>query len=455
MTDEEFVAQLRVSLHSAVAAADPPADLLEAVVQEHQDTRLGRSARHWSGVIPSRGRLRLSGLGSTVAVLATVAVVVGALLLVHSNNQPTTSVVTTPTGSGLTRILAVLRRPQDQADRRAAAMSQRVFGHLRLSRSDVPVESAVRVATVTPWGAKVVFVPVRPRSDPSEEQLAISGAGGAGCCSTPAEIAAGHDWLTSGSRTANYVVLVVPDGVARVKVALRHPQTAAVHGNVAAFKTPEPIENLNTYRMIWYAPDGKIVKRTSPAQARQPQLSHAQLVHRAETQPVQIIPQIADHFALFQNDQGGSFGHSQNRFQISHPTIASLPDGVLVTTGGPGNPNDARQARELVTQSGIRLWILAGTSVCTLTGLQGEGGSCSGNGRAHKTGQVITQPTPHGDPMLIGIVPNTNKTIEMRTSSGATRYVSVHDGVFVTSATGIASYRIRATNGTATWVQQR
>jgi hypothetical protein len=136
--------------------------------------------------------------------------------------------------------------------------------------------SLVRAAGVTVGGQKVVLVPVRPpvgelwpTSGPAKggstgTRLALL-SGGGGCCSTPAEIEAGQAWSSFGSAAGNYIVLVVPDGVARVTIGLARPVTSAVHDNVAAFSVPRPVENLGVYPMTWLGPSGKVLKRFAPS----------------------------------------------------------------------------------------------------------------------------------------------------------------------------------------------
>ena len=96
-------------------------------------------------------------------------------------------------------------------------------------------------------------------------RLAVFGVGGAACCVTPAAIEKGTDSLSGSSGSGNQVVIVIPDGVARISIATPHPITAPVHNNVAVFTTPQTIENPAAHTMTWYRPNGAIVRRIRPA----------------------------------------------------------------------------------------------------------------------------------------------------------------------------------------------
>ncbi len=67
----------------------------------------------------------------------------------------------------------------------------------------------------------------------------------------------------------NQLEVVVPDGVARVRVLLtptpadRHPKrlVGPVHNNVAAFLSDEPADALVTAKMVWLGASGNVVRR--------------------------------------------------------------------------------------------------------------------------------------------------------------------------------------------------
>ncbi len=230
---------------------------------------------------------------------AAAVVVIGLTVLLSSSATATGSKAGSPrlpasaaavsARRQLIDILGVLRRSQTKADLDPRLI--KLIGGFNRGRMtgfrgppDLPL---VRLATVASWGDKVFLVPFKP---PTRESIAtlparlrpfaarrrgypdtlglFDSAGGA-CCSRAAGIEAGGDWASSGP-SPNTLILVVPDGVAKVTVLLSpgpaskasHPVTAIVHNNVAAFLSPYAVENLGTGKMIWRAADGHVIKRS-------------------------------------------------------------------------------------------------------------------------------------------------------------------------------------------------
>lgn len=174
----------------------------------------------------------------------------------------------TPAWSASTRALvgelAILRRPQRASDLDSALL----HGPLLL-RAD-PVTSLMRRAT-SASGQHVYLVPVQPAGSGSRNAgLAVFGIGGGSCCGTAASIQSGGAFSSSGP--PNRVLLVVPDGVARVKVTLRTgpdqrkpPRVSAkVRDNVVVFRAPFAVETLSGDPMSWYGPTGHLIKQLQP-----------------------------------------------------------------------------------------------------------------------------------------------------------------------------------------------
>jgi hypothetical protein len=182
---------------------------------------------------------------------------------------------TTPAAARpLTRLLAVLRRPQTPADR--AAVPNFLDQNLDLS--------LVRLAAVAPWGERVVLAPVKGHPYDTLGIYVMSGSSGGRVMATGSQIEAGHAWSWEGSgrgRSARWrLIVVVPDGVAKVAFLLapeqhfgsasglsafppRHSPTVTVpvHNNIAFVQVKQyccghfPV-------MRWYAPDGRLIKMT-------------------------------------------------------------------------------------------------------------------------------------------------------------------------------------------------
>jgi hypothetical protein len=249
----------------------------------------GAIAEAQSDAVPPwrRGPAWVSRTLSVGLAAVAIAIGFGAVLVLHHGRMaagpPVAQGTIPPASRGLVGILGVLRRPQTAADRNLGSNLTR--GRL-ISRAAVPVMSLSRAADVTVGGQRVVLVPVRPAvgrlwptpgpagGGPTGMRLALF-SGGGGCCYTPAEIEAGQAWSSFGGAGGNHVVLVVPDGVARVTIGgLARPVTAAVHDNVAAFSVPKPVENLGVYPMTWLGSSGKVLKRFAPhPQGVQPVIS--------------------------------------------------------------------------------------------------------------------------------------------------------------------------------------
>ena len=254
-------------------------------------------------------RLAPAALGVLIAV-AIAAVALSALRHHSTSARPPASraAAVPPSLRSLYATLGVLRRPQTFADLHSPELAQWLR---RLNGTPTPVAflgtpdvALIRRAAQTPWGP-VYLIPELPltarRRAAVERRVArSSGArvarqlaairrpaggmfildGGGGCCSTAAEVRAGEASVGGGGTRpdgASYaqVVVVVPDGVARVAFAfpasrsytrtgaiVRHPAstiTATVHGNVAWAQVSRLC--CDQVPMIWYAANGKVIKR--------------------------------------------------------------------------------------------------------------------------------------------------------------------------------------------------
>ncbi|MHB1571331.1 MAG: hypothetical protein ACYC0H_19300 [Solirubrobacteraceae bacterium] len=460
----------RVDPHPTAKA--PPIERLWSRVAAEDLADIGGARVPAPGVSADkqRPRVRVAGLGLrragsrlvvAISVVLVVVIAVGAVLTLHGARRPTAPAPPMASGlpsaqKGLVGILAVLRRPQTNADRSAAASAQQFVAHIRAGQ---PVSALIRLATVTPWGQQVVLIPIRPRDGtwPSGPAGSAHGlrlatfSGGAGCCISAAGILRGQAWTSAGSGSLNYVVLVVPDGVTRVTVAFGHPVTATVHNNIAAFKTPTAVENLGAYTMTWYSRTGAVLKRFPsflPTPAQQ-QAERPQRIHQAERSTTTMAPAIRRHFALFATSALGTFHDGATTVTISQPPIPSWPTFLLDQWTASGF--DLHHVRK-ITARGTTIWILATKrGVLCAAGAPGERvGSCSGDpGSTSKFGFVTQPALPAGGRLTIGIVPSTNHTITVKASNGHTRIVPVIHGMFVTSQ--ITGYQVTGVNGKTAW----
>jgi hypothetical protein len=171
----------------------------------------------------------------------------------------------------LVRILGVLRRDQTAVDR-----DPRLFAGSS-SAGMAPVRSLQRLATTTSWGARVYLVPLVKTSahvlplNSARGGLGISVNGrGGGCCETASQVEAGHAYANGVHPSA--LIMVVPDGVARISVALAAAPGARlsavavghVHSNVAAVRLRRDITAGSGDLITWYSTSGAVVKAFHP-----------------------------------------------------------------------------------------------------------------------------------------------------------------------------------------------
>jgi hypothetical protein len=467
------------ALNPAPAATAPPIErlwrrleqtnTLSPVQGDGVDLSAERSDRERAaGRRPDGRSRRASGWGSRVLVAGllgvALAIGVGAVVVLHANHPPAgpapavQHALPSP-ARGLVGILGVLRRPQTPADRDLGPSLTAVVHHSLVGK---PVESLVRVAGVTPDGQRVVLVPMQPRhgSWPPRPSGPRTGlrlglfAGGGGCCLTPAAIEDGQAWDSAGGSSGNYVVIVVPDGVARVRVAFSHPVTAPVHDNVAVFSVPKAVENLNIYPMTWFGPSGAVVKRfrsslppaPTPGQAADQRLRALRADRQAN---VHTSRPILDNFELFGAalPSNRTFGIFPANFVITHPPLTVLPTYILRTGSGAGYAVDVNNARMLTTQTGLRVWLLAGRVIC-IYGPSSQAENCTGDpGSTLRFGLVNTVKPPRGPRLLLAVVPSASHTITLTTTSGR-EIVPVHDGVALAVATAVTGVAYKSSTGT-------
>jgi hypothetical protein len=160
--------------------------------------------------------------------------------------------------------LAILRRPQRKSDLNSVTLKRalRPFG-----TGDKLDMALIRRAT-TGSGQHVFLIPVEhsPNAGPGSPGLLILGIGGDGCCASAATIRDGQVWSTSGP--PNQVLLIVPDGVARLRLTLRtgpersHPPgvSGRVRDNATVLPIPFAAETLSGDPVTWYGPTGRVLK---------------------------------------------------------------------------------------------------------------------------------------------------------------------------------------------------
>lgn len=268
----------------------------ETAVQAEIDRELAgerqRVLRRSGGRFGQLGGLIALGLATAVAALVAVA----AFALLHGQSNPSGQSQAS-SAQPLLRILGVLRRPQGHLGESVSEILG-PGGRLRapLGTPDIRL---IRLATTTPWGQKVFLVPFKPATARSiqnlppimrrltERQLGREGhayrlgifGGGGACCASASAIESHGTGTWGGDSNSTQLILVVPDGVAKVTLLLPAGQagftdssrartvTGPVNNNVLAVSfqgaTDDPVQN-----MIWYGPHGNVVKRIGNTNGR-------------------------------------------------------------------------------------------------------------------------------------------------------------------------------------------
>lgn len=224
--------------------------------------------------------IRIVSGAVSIAVTLAVALLVLSLGHTHRSGQSAPpSARLTREQSALVAVLGVMRTPQtpDAAAFDHPGWPTPPLTHTALDRS------LIRLATVTPWGAKVYIVAIKPpakrtlaRSLGEVAALWVQGNGWSDYATVNA-ITAGDVWGPGRAATVHGHSVyrffeIVPDGVARVifDVLPVMPQpgkpphftasvAADVHHNVAVFQTNQ--SGPGAVFASWYAHNGQLIKR--------------------------------------------------------------------------------------------------------------------------------------------------------------------------------------------------
>jgi hypothetical protein len=159
LSDQQLSDRLRAGLQRELAAINPSADLLERLRAEALDDGVEPSVRankHW------RARLTMAGGAVWLAASVLAVVIVAGVFLLAGAHQRAAPNAAGSSRAQLVKIIAVLRRPQTKADLQAEKLPTLKDNRL-LGRVFIPDRSLIRLATTTPWGEKIYFVPLRPR----------------------------------------------------------------------------------------------------------------------------------------------------------------------------------------------------------------------------------------------------------------------------------------------------
>lgn len=277
---------LKAALNGHIATLDRRPAARSARAQ-----RAGR--RHRLAITVAR-RLATRGpsLAATVAPIIVSVAVIGFALTVGADNRGTHAGAphrTSPERASraeLIAMLGVLRGPQTPSARTFDETGWPTVEPYRAHPPQFrigPDRPLIRLATVTPWGAKVFVVPLTSPRFPRFARLVgesaalwVQGMGWSDL--TPAQdlkagpsAGPGTTIRLQDGREVQRFLMIVRDGVAKITIPLERGWpipgkpvkfdgsiSASVHNNIAAFQTGG-VPNLGF--AIWYGADGRIVGR--------------------------------------------------------------------------------------------------------------------------------------------------------------------------------------------------
>jgi hypothetical protein len=442
------VAPLRVdALRAQVAKAVGREIELEAT----RPAVAGRRA-HRRGPRPTFG-----AFASALSVVIAIAIAATAITLLSRGRDRTQS--SGPAAGQLTAKLAVLRRPQTEADMLPGGLHIKSplspEGDVipRLTRLVRTLPDARLYLVVTMWSPDSVW------SQRLGDQVAIvevSGTHATESMPVPAADLTNANDVSAVSPTRQqapstpglYYVGVVPDGVARVRWTFANgvangqfqagPSVdASVADNVAIIQarsdtTPPIFRAPPILRGAWYAPDGHRLPTSNrallAAQAAQNAAQRQQAIRSVSKQIYHADPSLLAAFSVFAitTPTGVKTGAGDI---ISHPTRSSLPLDVVQLSPRAVRlfQLDFTQVREVITPSGVHLYIIPGRQgLCLST----EGGTGCGLLPQAETQGISLTGGSLGISRTYRLVPKTINSITIRTSTGR-HAIPVPDGIYV------------------------
>ncbi|MDA0169718.1 hypothetical protein OJ998_11540 [Solirubrobacter taibaiensis] len=168
------------------------------------------------------------------------------------------SIDRTPVSPTATKVLAVLRRPQTDRDRRLAGPRLRYVG---------PPGEGVQVDGVRALNARYALVPVKRLGTLPGPGLCILGSGGGGCAPVSTVSRKGVSSLSAGAKGTHYFG-VVPDGVARVRFRpqVGQPVETVVRENFYELRFPATGPGLMPAqgKLEWIDGNGNLMPRGRP-----------------------------------------------------------------------------------------------------------------------------------------------------------------------------------------------
>ena len=463
MPDTDLPLELLVAVRD-VGITHPELEPLCARVQSAVDREIADETDRPRVRRRSVGRARRRpSVGAVVASLSTivsvaVAVAAIALLSQHRGAQQPASA-----GAGqLIAKLAVLRRPQTPADRLPT-------GHQRVQavhHEGTIIPSLTRL--VATRGEARLFLVVRtPAGGPlptwspklGDQVSVIEVSAGRASETEPipaADLTNADEVMHLGNRgsTSNtYDLAIVPDGVARVRWTFANQAfkpgrtiTAPAIDNLAIVPLEPDTESLLLHGS-WYAADGRVIPTSGQAvlraNAARQAVQSARIIRYDAHHSYRAAPTILAAFAVFAVTSRTGVRTASGDI-ISHPPLSAVPYSILQGAATPDTPPqlDPYQIREVITRSGLRVYVIPGRrGLCLATldrsrfpdGILTGGASSSSANIAQAISQGVGFSSRHlgGPTITYRIVPRSIKTITIRSKHGTRKRIAVPDGIYV------------------------
>jgi hypothetical protein len=388
---------------------------------------------------------------TALSVVIAVAIAVTAITLLSHGRDRTQS--GGPSAGQQIAKLAVLRRPQTEADTLPSGL------HLKspLSPHGMLIPRFTRLVRTLP-DARFYLVVTASSPDSTwsarlGDQVAIvevSGTHATESIPIPAADLTNATEVSSVSPSRRqapgtpglYYVAVVPDGVAHVRWTFANgvangqfqPGTsvdASVADNAAIIRA-QPDTSPPVLRGAWYAPDGHRLPTSNrallAAQAAQNAAQRRHAIRSLSKHINHADPSLLAAFAVFAITSPTGVKTAAGDI-ISRPTLSSLPLNVVQFGPRPLQlfQLDFTQVREVITPSGVHLYVIPGRrGLCLST----EGGTGCNLLPGVETQGISLTGGALGISRTYRLVPRTIHSITIRTSHG-TRTIPLPDGVYV------------------------
>ncbi len=412
-------------------------------------------------------RPTIGEFATALSVLIAIAIAAAAITLLSHGRGPTRS--GGPGAGQLIAKLAVLRRPQTEADMLPGRLHIRSPlsppGTIipRLTRLVRTLPDVRLYLVVTTWSPDSTW---SPRLGDQVSIVTVRGRHAAGTVPIPAADLTNANEVSLISPTDQqspntpglYHVGIVPDGVARVRWTFANDQfqpgavvteqaannTAVSRGPLDAFPVP--------LRAAWSAADGRRIPTSNrallAAQGARDAAQKAQLIRIVLQHPYHADPSLLAAFAVFAITSSTGVKTAAGDI-ISRPPLSALPLGVLQgyarPTGPPQLQLDFNEVRQVITPSGVYVYVIPGTrGLCLVSGdssspfpdgilAGGGGGTCNTLPRIETQGLTMTDGSL-GIERTYEIVPKTIRSITIRNTLGTRITIPVPDGIYVSPA---------------------